>query len=81
LNLLHLEFTHIFAKNFVGSLVNRASQGVFPIEVRCPEIEYLWKSLRSVIFLIGLYKIDPLVDFKYSIQMILQILSDIFLFL
>jgi len=32
------------------------------------KIEYLWKSLRSVIFLIGLFKIDPpQVDLKYSI--------------
>jgi len=31
-------------------------------------IEYLWKSLRSVIFLIGLFKIDPPeADLKYSI--------------
>jgi len=35
---LHLEFTLIFATNFVGSLDIRASQGVFPIEVRGPEI-------------------------------------------
>jgi hypothetical protein len=32
------------------------------------KIEYLWKSLRSVIFLIGFYKMDPPeVDLKYSI--------------
>jgi hypothetical protein len=35
---LHLEFTHIFTTNFVGSLDIRASREVFPIEVRSPEI-------------------------------------------
>jgi hypothetical protein len=35
---LHLEFTHIFATNFVGSLDIRASREVFPIGVRRPEI-------------------------------------------
>jgi hypothetical protein len=45
---LHLEFTHIFTTNFVGSLDIRASREVFPIEVRSPEIinftppESLW---------------------------------------
>jgi hypothetical protein len=35
---LHLEFTYIFATNFVGSLDIRASREVFPIGVRRPEI-------------------------------------------
>jgi len=36
---LHLEFTLIFATNFVDSLDIKASREVFPIEVRSPEIE------------------------------------------
>jgi Na+-transporting methylmalonyl-CoA/oxaloacetate decarboxylase gamma subunit len=32
------KFTLIFATNFVGSLIIRASREVFPIEVRSPEI-------------------------------------------
>jgi hypothetical protein len=35
---LHLEFTHIFTTNFVGSLDIRAFREVFPIGVRSPEI-------------------------------------------
>jgi hypothetical protein len=35
---LNLEFTLIFATNFVGSLNIRASRNFFPIEVRSPEI-------------------------------------------
>jgi hypothetical protein len=40
IKLLHLEFTHIFTTNFVGSLDIRASREVFPIGVRSPEIIY-----------------------------------------
>jgi hypothetical protein len=37
--LMYRKFTHIFTTNFVGSLDIRASQEVFPIGVRSPEIK------------------------------------------
>jgi len=36
------KFTFIFTTNFVGSLDIRASREVFPIEVRSPEIRYIF---------------------------------------
>jgi len=35
---LHLEFTIIFATNFIDSLYIRASREIFPIEVKSLEI-------------------------------------------
>ena len=50
---MHLEFTLIFATNFVGSLYIRASQEVFPIEVKSPEIKIAVKFNMQRITLIA----------------------------
>ena len=48
--MLHLEFTPIFTTNFVDSLNIRASQEVFPIEDRSPEITEV-QLLTSIMYL------------------------------
>jgi hypothetical protein len=44
---LHPEFTLIFTTNFVGSLDIRASREVFPIEVRSPEIPFVFITINN----------------------------------
>jgi hypothetical protein len=44
---LHPEFTLIFTTNFVGSLEIRVSREVFPIEVRSPEIPFVFITINN----------------------------------